>query len=175
MTLPGRVAKGAVLLLACLILSGCFSFERDETFAVKIDTTTWGAPDATIPIFRRATLRLRQHYRNDLLKPDGSPLGCSQSSWRTKVTCVRNDLKLAEDKMPDVKALKDRWHAALADDQLSDLNTAVLDSASSGTCLTLYARIGLGDIGYNWTKRSSGDDGCRRGLDPTPALLPSID
>lgn len=169
-----RLFRGLAIAVAILTLSGCFAWEEGHTLGVKIGTTWWGAPEATVAIFRRATLRLRQHYRNELTTPDGTNAACDQRTWLTRTQCVRADLRIAGEKLPHVGFLRDRWAAALSDDQLSDLHTAIDESAPAGRCLALYARVGAGDIGYNWTKRSNGSDTCTRGADPLPGWRPGI-
>ena len=170
-----RRAPSAVGILATvLLLTSCFSWAEGRTFGVAFKTTWWGAPTATVTISRRPTLRLRQLYRGVMTFPNGAPVPCDQRSDMTRVRCVQRELRTAGDQIPTAFTLRSRWMRALDDDQLGDLNTAVNDSAPAGRCLTLHARLGFGGVHYNWTHRDDGHDGCVRGLDPTPDLLPPI-
>lgn len=153
MSLAKRLSIAFVGIVAVSALSGCFSFAAGGMIAYDHGITA-----GTVTIFR--------HPSRDL-----AFFSKSQPTMWKRGRAAAGILNSAAQDLAMPGVIRDRWNAATAEDQYSDIGEDIPDLWGHSRCLAMNAKLGWGNIGYNWYTIQRNTGQCRWGdVDPVPTV-----
>lgn len=145
------IGAAAVTAAMAVLASACISF--DMAGILRVQT---GYRAATVTIFR--------HASRDL----GHACYVGQH-FNEQGPCAAGLLRTAADQAQISGFARDRWMAATAPSQYSDIRDDLGFLVLLSRCLAVRMQVGAGlNIGYSWFTYDFGEGGCRWGVDPAP-------